>query len=320
MDALLLIALLAGGVPLEEDIDFKEGRRLVDDDLDYERAVFRFQKVAKSQRPPEERAIVNAWLGLTYANLGDEEQAVEAFVTAIKLDPLVALPPSSPKVAQTFDKARQRARGELKADTDKDGIADAVDRCIDRPETRNGFEDDDGCPDVRPALDSDGDGLADDVDRCPAAPETRNGFNDDDGCPDARPATDSDGDGVKDQTDACPAEAETANGFEDDDGCPDVAPVPAPAAAPSAGPALLIGGAIAVGAGGLGVVLGVTLGVMAQDTSAAAEAAEFQDERQQKANEAAGYIRGANLSYVAGGVLSATGIALLVGALIGEAP
>ena len=35
-------------------------------------------------------------------------------------------------------------------DKDKDGIPDGVDKCIDRPETDNGFEDDDGCPDEIP--------------------------------------------------------------------------------------------------------------------------------------------------------------------------
>jgi outer membrane protein OmpA-like peptidoglycan-associated protein len=36
------------------------------------------------------------------------------------------------------------------ADTDGDGIADPDDRCPDTPETRNGYQDDDGCPDLAP--------------------------------------------------------------------------------------------------------------------------------------------------------------------------
>ena len=36
------------------------------------------------------------------------------------------------------------------ADTDGDGIADPDDRCPDAPETRNGYQDDDGCPDLAP--------------------------------------------------------------------------------------------------------------------------------------------------------------------------
>ena len=38
-----------------------------------------------------------------------------------------------------------------------------------------------------PAADGDGDGIADRNDRCPDAPETRNGYQDDDGCPDLAP-------------------------------------------------------------------------------------------------------------------------------------
>lgn len=33
-------------------------------------------------------------------------------------------------------------------DYDADGVVDAADRCPTRPETDNGFQDDDGCPDV----------------------------------------------------------------------------------------------------------------------------------------------------------------------------
>jgi OOP family OmpA-OmpF porin len=35
-------------------------------------------------------------------------------------------------------------------DTDKDGILDDKDKCVKEPETKNGFEDDDGCPDKIP--------------------------------------------------------------------------------------------------------------------------------------------------------------------------
>jgi len=35
-------------------------------------------------------------------------------------------------------------------DTDGDGIFDDKDKCVDKPETKNGFEDDDGCPDQIP--------------------------------------------------------------------------------------------------------------------------------------------------------------------------
>ncbi len=70
-------------------------------------------------------------------------------------------------------------------DSDYDGIPDSVDQCPDVVEDHDGFEDEDGCPD----LDDDGDGIPDSEDRCPRAPETVNGFEDEDGCPDTLPGT-----------------------------------------------------------------------------------------------------------------------------------
>jgi outer membrane protein OmpA-like peptidoglycan-associated protein len=98
-------------------------------------------------------------------------------------------------------------------DRDGDGIKDDVDKCPDDPEDFDGFQDEDGCPDV----DNDGDGILDIEDLCPNAPEDRDGFEDEDGCPDP----DNDGDRIPDNLDKCPNEPETYNGFQDDDGCPD---------------------------------------------------------------------------------------------------
>ena len=69
-------------------------------------------------------------------------------------------------------------------DSDGDGIPDAKDKCPDRPEDFDGFEDADGCPDI----DNDRDGVLDIADKCPNVPETYNGFEDEDGCPDTVPA------------------------------------------------------------------------------------------------------------------------------------
>ncbi len=99
-------------------------------------------------------------------------------------------------------------------DNDKDGIPDAVDRCPNEPEDKDGFQDEDGCPDP----DNDKDGIPDALDKCPDEPEDRDGFQDEDGCPD----DDNDGDGFPDAVDKCPNDPETVNGFEDEDGCPDV--------------------------------------------------------------------------------------------------
>jgi OOP family OmpA-OmpF porin len=83
-------------------------------------------------------------------------------------------------------KKAPRATGpelEKVADKDADGIPDASDSCVDRPEDRDGFADDDGCPDI----DNDGDQVLDIADRCSQESETYNGFTDDDGCPDTLP-------------------------------------------------------------------------------------------------------------------------------------
>ena len=65
-------------------------------------------------------------------------------------------------------------------DRDGDGILDSYDKCPDEPEDKDGFADDDGCPEP----DNDHDGIADARDKCPNEPEDKNGYEDDDGCPD----------------------------------------------------------------------------------------------------------------------------------------
>ncbi|MGE5186364.1 MAG: OmpA family protein [Acidobacteriota bacterium] len=70
------------------------------------------------------------------------------------------------------------------SDRDGDGIPDASDKCPDRPEDKDGFQDQDGCPDI----DNDGDHVLDVADRCQGEAETYNGYQDDDGCPDVVPA------------------------------------------------------------------------------------------------------------------------------------
>ena len=68
----------------------------------------------------------------------------------------------------------------LPGDRDHDGIPDDVDKCPDQPEDKDGFQDEDGCPDP----DNDHDGIPDVADKCPNEPETKNGYQDEDGCPD----------------------------------------------------------------------------------------------------------------------------------------
>lgn len=128
-------------------------------------------------------------------------------------------------------------------DTDGDGIADSLDRCVNLPAPHTG----DGCP--SPDIDNDGicdpwvvatgsvylfDDLCVGRDACPHIPEDRDRFQDEDGCPDP----DNDQDSICDpwveesgaleryakvcwRSDRCPNEAETQNGFLDEDGCKD---------------------------------------------------------------------------------------------------
>ena len=87
-------------------------------------------------------------------------------------------------------------------DPDGDGIVGAADRCPLQAEDRDGFSDEDGCPDP----DDDGDGVLDTVDACPrlAGPAATHG------CPD------TDKDGVADNDDRCP----TVKGLASEQGCP----------------------------------------------------------------------------------------------------
>jgi OmpA-OmpF porin, OOP family len=118
-------------------------------------------------------------------------------------------------------------------DKDGDGIPDDIDQCPNDPEDKDGFEDQDGCPDY----DNDKDGIFDTKDKCPNEPEDRDGFQDEDGCPDP----DNDKDGICDPwvvkegkqkiyanvckgEDLCPDQPETINGYKDEDGCPDEKP------------------------------------------------------------------------------------------------
>jgi outer membrane protein OmpA-like peptidoglycan-associated protein len=70
-------------------------------------------------------------------------------------------------------------------DTDFDGVPDPADQCVTVVEDHDGYQDEDGCPD----LDDDADNFPDSEDRCPRQAETPNNFEDEDGCPDALPAS-----------------------------------------------------------------------------------------------------------------------------------
>jgi hypothetical protein len=163
-------------------------------------------------------------LGVTWAQAAERAAGARALWTPA---PGSSLPPPPPP------------------DADGDGIVDEKDRCPREPETQNGHQDSDGCPDQAPPVrlempppppgfsptsppppppppakgnkDADGDKVPDDLDLCPD--EAGDGNPSGDGCP-----PDADSDGIPDARDACPDRPETINDFEEEDGCPDQAP------------------------------------------------------------------------------------------------
>jgi outer membrane protein OmpA-like peptidoglycan-associated protein/opacity protein-like surface antigen len=120
-----------------------------------------------------------------------------------------------PENPEDFD-GFQDEDGAPDLDNDNDGVLDVNDGAPLDPEDIDNFEDSDGIPD----LDNDADGIPDVKDKSPNQPEDFDGFQDEDGAPDL----DNDRDGIPDIDDKCPNQAETFNEFEDEDGCPDRKP------------------------------------------------------------------------------------------------
>ena len=130
---------------------------------------------------------VRAMLGLSYAlDMSEKNEApAEAPVEPARVPEkretpgtVDGVPPA--EAARTMSKeVFDRAVAE-DPDADGDGIVKGADRCPDRAEDRDGFQDEDGCPE----LDNDQDGVPDTADKCPKEKEVVNGVEDDDGCPD----------------------------------------------------------------------------------------------------------------------------------------
>jgi len=105
-------------------------------------------------------------------------------------------------------------------DVDGDGVPDDRDQCLDGPnakEDADGFQDLDGCLDP----DNDDDGVPDAMDECGNFAETKNGYQDEDGCPDV--GEDADEDGIPDDEDDCDNQRESYNDQKDFDGCSEMA-------------------------------------------------------------------------------------------------
>lgn len=143
---------------------------------------------AKRQRLEKAWAVVKDYASARSIAKAQRVQAVERFLTDFPTDnphetearrmiaSLKPPPPPPPPPRRAPPPVRS-------GDRDRDGLTDAVDKCPDDPEDRDGFEDEDGCPEP----DNDRDRILDVDDKCPAAPETYNGYEDEDGCPDKKP-------------------------------------------------------------------------------------------------------------------------------------
>jgi outer membrane protein OmpA-like peptidoglycan-associated protein len=100
--------------------------------------------------------------------------------------------PTEPQGANP-DPAR---RGCPRGDADRDGVFDDEDQCVNEPAGARPSTTRRGCP----APDADHDGIIDQPegpDRCPTQPETFNGRDDDDGCPDGESLAQQEGNSIR---------------------------------------------------------------------------------------------------------------------------
>jgi hypothetical protein len=100
-------------------------------------------------------------------------------------------------------------------DDDGDGIPDELDSCTFTPENFNGYQDDDGCPDVIPLTPEQQEIIDQELD------DDEIVIINDDGQIEIIPDLDFDNDGFANDNDFCPNEPENFNGIQDFDGCPD---------------------------------------------------------------------------------------------------
>ncbi|RMG20182.1 MAG: tetratricopeptide repeat protein [Deltaproteobacteria bacterium] len=105
---LLLCLLLPFAAAAAAPSAFEEGTRFYEA-LDYERAATAFEKVLDDETvEAATRARAAAYLGVIRLVLGEEQKAREAFATALRIDPEVALPTdASPAVQAVLEEVRR---------------------------------------------------------------------------------------------------------------------------------------------------------------------------------------------------------------------
>lgn len=158
---------------------------------------------------PRELALARAHLEFSELALAEGSLSrAQAQLDAAEANAKAALGQSPPEHCSGAPQA-------LPGDRDGDGLLDTTDRCPEKPENYDAFEDGDGCPDDK---DTDGDGIVDSKDPCPVLAEDVDQYLDSDGCPEF----DNDLDGLDDAKDECPNEPEDLEGYDDQNGCPDL--------------------------------------------------------------------------------------------------
>jgi outer membrane protein OmpA-like peptidoglycan-associated protein len=118
------------------------------------------QRVVDFRRMTEREAVIVTSLfpaGALCARLPNVREGVPRFrsearslIPTLLVTAVIAAGCSAPTPIATADPATQSAKpkpASKPVDSDGDGIPDAVDKCPNEPETYNGFEDEDGCPD-----------------------------------------------------------------------------------------------------------------------------------------------------------------------------
>src|SRR5688572_14993098 len=167
MRALLVLCLLAGC-----------GTALRDRHYDIEKTIAKAKEYGAYRCKPKELAMAESHAdfakteldsGHYFKALDEINLSYENAQKAVAIDPAVCAPGKVPAIKK-----------KVILDSDGDGIMDPDDKCKDEPEDKDGYQDEDGCPDP----DNDSDGILDKADKCPMDPEDKDGFEDEDGCPD----------------------------------------------------------------------------------------------------------------------------------------
>jgi hypothetical protein len=82
--------------------------------LEYERALMQIQLAQQMPRGPEEDVTLALYEGIIQCELGDQDQSIGAFKSALLLQPDAKLPVQvSPKVTKLFESVRQQVKLEL---------------------------------------------------------------------------------------------------------------------------------------------------------------------------------------------------------------